>query len=225
MRISFSDYTAAVRVLLLALLPAAASTLYSEGTVPKLKPEEYDSRATSGDLTIAASYYSRSFSSGGQSFFLSRHLVVAVAIYGPPFKRAALSNGQFTLHVNGAKYGILPVAGGLVAYDSTWGGVDKGVIAQVGPVIIGPPTQSRFPGDRREVPTPRVPDSRPSGQPPKQEADLPALLNEAAMPQGESVVLPVGGYLYFPYEKKLKSVKKLELEFRDAMGSTALRLK
>ena len=226
MRINFSDYTAAVRVLLLALLVIAAGTLRSEGTQPKLNADGYAVCSRSGDLKIAASFYSRSFPSGGKSYFLSRHLIVEVAIYGPGGNRVGLSNGHFTLHVNGAQHGILPVGGGLAAYDDTWGNSDRGVIAQAGPVILGgPPTQPRFPGDRREVPRPRAPDPSPAGTPPKEQADLRALLIEASFPQGEAVRLPVSGYLYFPFDKKLKSIKKLDLLYEGPAGSTTLRLK
>ncbi|MCW5982979.1 MAG: hypothetical protein KIT09_33120 [Bryobacteraceae bacterium] len=210
----------------LAALLAAACWLAAEGAEPKGEPEEYGAQGRAGDLTVAASYYSRSFNSGGRSYFLDKYLVVEAAIYGPPLRRAEVSNAHFTLRVNGARQGILPVAGSLAAYDVKWRGVDRGIRAQAGPVILGGPgAEQRFPGDRREIPVPRAPDSKPGGVEREPEPDLAKSLTDAALPQGDALALPVSGYLYFPFDKKLKSIKKIDLTYEGPSGTATLKLK
>jgi hypothetical protein len=200
---------------------AAASALFAEHIQPKLEPEEYGAHAQAGGFAIGASYYARSFTSQGHSHFLSRHLVIEVGLYGPALRRIPLSSGQFTLHVNNNKHGILPVAGALAGYETKWAGADR-ILVQAGPVILGGSSEPRFPGDRRDVPLPRAPDQQHDWSSSEQ-ADLGKLLSEAALPTGESVVLPVGGYLYFPFEKKSKSVKTLDLLWEGP--SVAIRIK
>jgi hypothetical protein len=214
-----SDYTAAVRALILGLVLTVAS---EQGAGPVA--EGFQARARAGELVVAANFHYRGFSRGGRSYFLDKHLVVEVGLFGPKGGHTGVTASQFSLRINGRQM-IAPVPAGLVAYSMKWQGVDRGVTAQAGPVILGGPgAEPRFPGDRPQVPMPRVPPpSRPGGGEAAPEETLGEILAAGALPEGD-VSLPVTGYLYFPYSKKTKSLKSVELVYFSA-GPLALRLK
>lgn len=205
---------------MLALALAAAGA--GQATAPA---DKFQARAAAGDLTVAANFDYRGFSRGGGSYFLEKHLAVEVGLFGAKGGRASVTASQFSLRING-KQTIAPVPAGLVSLSMKWRGVDRGVIAQAGPVILGGPgTEPRFPGDRPQVPLPRVPPPERGGArdaPP--EETFAEMLAAGALPEGE-IALPVSGYLYFPYAKKTKSLKSVELVYSSPSGPVTLRLK
>jgi hypothetical protein len=212
-----SDYTAVVRALILAAALLAPAAPPAAGQ---------DAQAQAGDVTVGATFHYRGFSRGGRSYFLDQHLVVEVALSGEKGKRANVNAAQFSLQVNGGKRVLMPEPAGLVAYSMKWQWEDRGVRAQAGPVVIGGPgTEPRFPGDRPRVPLPRAPEpERPGAADPAEEETLGEMLAAGALPEGD-VALPVSGYLYFRYEKKTKSLKKLQLLYQAPGGAVTLRLK
>jgi hypothetical protein len=201
---------------------ALAAAFAGEGTAPAGK---FQAQAKAGDLTIAANFHYRGFSRGSRSYFLEKHLAVEVSLFGPKGGRAAITASQFSLRVNG-KETVAPVPAGLVAFSMKWRGVDRGVTAQAGPVVIGGPgSEPRFPGDRPQVPLPRVPPpERPGAGEAAPEETLAELLAAGALPEGD-LALPVSGYLYFPYSKKTKSLRSVELLYSSPGGPAVLRLK
>lgn len=177
-------------------------------------------------MRLSAVLNYRSLSHAGRSYFLDQHLVVEVALSGPALKRLELSANQFHLRVNGGKQVLAAQPANLVAYAMKWRWADRGVQARAGPIILGgPPNEPRFPGDRTPAPLPRVPESRPAGAPePAETPELGEVLAQAAVPEGD-ILLPVSGNLYFPFTKKIKSIKKLELVFQGPEGALTLRLR
>jgi hypothetical protein len=224
--INVSDYTAVVRVLPLAAALMSPLAVWAAGLEPKQKPELYDVHGAAGDLVIGANCHYRSFTAQGKSFYLDGHIVIEVAAFGGKLKRAEVSSSQFTLRVNSGDVPLVAQPASMVAQLSKWQGVDRGVAAQAGPVILGGPDPGpRFPGDRGEVQIPKAP--APSAGPPEYAVDEPdwaALLADAALPAG-NVVFPVSGYLYYRLERKLKSVKKLELLYQAEGRALTLRIK
>ncbi len=208
-----------VAALALAAIPGRPGAQNASGERAKIE-------APAGDVKLSAALNYRSLSHGGRSYFLDQHLVVEVALSSPAPKRLKLSTNQFHLRVNGGKEVLAAQPANLVAYAMKWRWTDRGMQARAGPVILGgPPNEPRFPGDRTPTPLPRVPESRPAGAPePAETPDLAEVLAQAAVPEGD-VLLPVSGNLYFPYTKKIRSIRKLELVFQGTDGAVTLRLR
>lgn len=223
----------------LALALVMAATVWAEGTNPKDKPEDYRAMAKVDGRTIAADYLTRTFfgdvEGKGQGFWAQDYLIVEVAIYSDSNDRQTIHAGSFTLRLNGKKDALLPQAPNFVAaslrypdwrmrptMEATAGVGDSGVI------LGRPPATGRFPGDQRpaEQRLPRRPEAPQAASPvesrPVQTADQAAL--DRALPEGEKV-LPLSGYLYFPYTGKVKKIKSVELLYQGSGGSATLKLK
>lgn len=210
-----------------AFLVAAPAVALAAGlAVPGVPGPDSRIEGQAGELSLAAVFHYRSLNYSGRSYFLDQHLVVEVALSSAALKRLKLSSNQFHLRVNGGKAVLGAQPANLVAYAMKWRWTDRGMQARAGPVIFGgPPNEPRFPGDRIPAPLPRAPESQPPGAPEPIEAPpLGEILAQAALPEGD-LLLPVGGCLYFPYEKKIKSIKKLELVFQGPDAALTLRLK
>jgi len=207
------------------LLPVALA----QGTPPKPKASDYPVHARAGGFSIGAEFLYRTVPAAGGSVFVRDYLVVELALYGPERVRAAISTGQFSLRLNGGKRTLLAQPAEMVAFHQKWDPGRKQVIlgAGNGRVVIGEPQiQPRFPGDPRvrRNPLPRV-ETEPTGQAPQAPAPEPAeVLKQAALPEGEQR-LPVAGCLYFPYGKKTKSIRRLELLWQRPDSTVTLLLK
>ena len=202
--------------------------LAAEGIPPKPAPSAYPASAKADGITIGASYLYRSVPAGRGSVFVKGYLVVEVAVFGPKGKRLDISSGHFTLRVNHSKRTLAPEAPQLVISQERYGrkpeldiGLGSGAI-----ILGGPPLGPRFPGDARRRPPPggrpRIEtQSAPVGP---ARNDPAALMKRTALPVGNQL-LPIAGYLYYPYRKKTKSIKHLELVYQGPAGSAVLRLK
>ncbi len=217
------------------LLAACAAAWAQAGVPPKSGPEDYPVHAKAGDCAIGAEYLVHSFSSGGQTFVAPDYLVVEVAVFPAKNKEIELAAGHFTLRVNGKKAVMFPEPAGFVAASlkySDWEyprSVEAGVGVGGTDVIIGRPEAApRFPGDRRESerrrPTePRAPGGISSGVEKQQTLTPAEAVVESALPEG-LWSKPAAGHLYFRYKGKMKSLKSLELLYRQDERETALRL-
>lgn len=202
--------------------------LAAEGISPKPAPASYPASAKAGDIGIGAEYLYRSAPAGRDSVFVNGYLVVEVALFGAKGKRLAISSGNFTLRINKNKRPLMPESPQLVIFEDRYGtkpeldiGVGPGVV-----ILGGPPPGPRFPGDRRNSPpvggVPRVESQPPPGTTAKTNPAI--IMKRTALPVGDRL-LPVAGYLYYPYRKKTKSIKHLELLYQGPAGSAVLRLK
>ena len=211
----------------LSLAAALGSMALFAGTEPKAKPEEYPVHARSGDTTIAAEYMVQSISTPKASFIAKDYLVVEVAVF-PPRTGTMIRASEFTLRVNGAKQELMTQTPGFVAaslkYDD-WTR-QRGVVAQAGPVIIGPRASGRFPGDNRHPMPRRQPapeDAAPEVE--RETIDPSDAIDAAALNEGPARQ-PRSGYLFFPYTGKLTKIKSVELNYRPESGPPAtLRLR
>ena len=211
----------------LSLAAALSCIALLAGTEPKSKPEEYPVHGRAGDTTIAAEYMVQSISTPKASFIAKDYLVVEVAVF-PPRTGTMIRASDFTLRINGAKQELLTQTPGMVAasikYDD-WRG-RRGVVAQAGPVIIGPRTSGRFPGDNREPLPRRQPgpdDAAPEVE--RESVDPSDTIDAAALNEGPARQ-PRSGYIFFPYTGKLTKIKTVELNYRPESGEpVALRLR
>jgi hypothetical protein len=172
----------------------------------KNAPSDYPVRGSAADFSFGAEYMADSFSAEGQSFTVEDHLIVEIGVF--PKGEANVDLRRFTLRVNG-KALLLTQTPGMVAASlkyPDWNSKPV-VTAGAGPVILGrPPAVERFPGDRRDQR--RIPGQVAEDRGPK--TDYGTLVNNAAVPEGKRNK-PVAGLIYFPYSKKLKTIRTLEL--------------
>ena len=188
------------------------------GTEPKTKPEDYPVHARAADLDIGAEYMVQSISTPKASFIAKDYLVVEVAVF-PPRTGAMIRASAFTLRVNGSKNELLTQTPGIVAASmkySDWSG-QRGVVAQAGPIVFGPRTTGRFPGDNRN---PSPPQPAPADAAPEVEhetVDPSDAVDAAALNEGPARQ-PRSGYLFFPYTGKLTKIKTVELIYRPESG-------
>jgi hypothetical protein len=216
-------------------LASCAAAWCQAGVPPKNAAADYPAHAQAGEVAIGAEYLVHSFSYGGQTFFAPDYLVVEVAVFPAKDKEIELSAASFALRMNGKKGAMFPEPAGFVAaslkypdweYRRT---LEAGAGAGNTDVILGRPEPvPRFPGDRREQERrgpqrPRAPAEVSSGVE-KQETPAPAeAVVESALPEGPRSK-PAAGHLYFRYKGKTKSIKSLELLYRQGERWAALKL-
>lgn len=211
--------------------------VFAAGTDPKPKADDYQVHAATGNISLGAEFMVRSFQGQDNMFIAKDYLVVEVAVYPPKFEKIKVSTGQFTLRVNGKKQALSAQPPSFVAASLKYPDWERrptvmagGGLGDAG-IILGPPTPTeRFPGDPRpsqtRLPYPRrVPETgAPAGiekeEPPRAEE----VVIQTAFPEGEFSG-PVSGYVYFPYKKKTKSIRTLELLYQGPEGSATLRLR
>jgi len=161
---------------------------------------------------------------------------VLVAVYPRRTDPIPVSIRQFKLRVNGKRDALEAQSPPFVAASVKYPDWERrptlvagGGIGNAG-VIFGPPQSGRFPGDptppeARTPRRPRVPDQGGPGGIEAREKVLPEeVIVNNALPEGEQRVA-VCGYLYFPYRKKTKSIRSLELIYEGSAGSASLRLR
>ena len=80
-------------------VPAAPS----KGLPPRVAPSEYQAQAQAGAVTVAAEFTGHSVPTPEGTYTTEDFVVVEVGLFGSPQARATLSNGDFTLRINGKK--------------------------------------------------------------------------------------------------------------------------
>ena len=209
-----------------------AASLTGQGTKPNPKPEDYPARAELKDVTIAAENFGHGVTSEHGALFARDYVAIDVAVYSPDRRRLVFAPSQFRLRINGK---TLPAeAPGAVAasikYEDWTTHPHAEAAAGVGDtdVILGAPQPSeRFPGDgssRNRLPRPpSVGTDDPNVT--KQEAKSPEeVLQRSSLPEGDHLVAPFSGFLYFPYRGKMGKIKSLELIYDGPYGAATLRL-
>ncbi len=218
----------------LAVAPLLAQGPY--GTTPKPRAADYPSHAQASGVWLGTEYLVRSIPVRNRTLVTQDYLVVEVALYPLPGQPLVVSDGQFTLRVNGKKQVLHAQAPGFVAaalkypdWERRPSLVGYGGIGDAGVTIGRPEPVERFPGDNRptrtRLPTPpRAPTPEdPSGLPKEEVLPPDQLVVEAALPGGAAKG-PVSGYLYFAHKGKTKSIKSLELLYEGPAGKATLRL-
>jgi hypothetical protein len=172
----------------------------------KNAPSDYPAQGAVEDFKLGAEYMVSSFSAQGESFTVDRYLIVEVGVF--PQGEAKIDLSRFTLRING-KTSLMTQTPGMVAASvkyPDWTSKPE-ITAAAGPILIGrPPAVERFPGDRRNQRG--IPGQVIETQEPK--VDYGRLIETAALPEGKRNK-PIAGFLYFPYDKKLKSIRTVDL--------------
>ena len=214
-------------------LALACSCLAADLKAPRTAPEHYPVQSNAGGVTIAAEYLLRSIPGERETFFARDHLVVEVALFPPKGARLEVAPAQFTLRLNGkiSKAAESPqMVAASLKYDD-WNMRPRveagGSVGDASVIVGGPRRDPRFPGDptnRPPPPAPRVETGvdRSGQERPRELAHETAVA--LALPQA-ALAGPERGYLYFAYDGKTKSLKKVELIYRGPEGEAVLQLK
>ncbi len=208
---------------LLALLAGSAVLLAESGTVPRPKPADYPVQAQTGDMVLAAEYMYSTIAAERTSYVLNDAIVVELAAYPDKGRRVLISSGLFYLRINGQKSLLASQSAGMTAAGQKYPDWEyqRGIELGSGPVTIGRPrTQPRFPSDGRAGPTLTIESDGYGDAAPLNGAEA---VVRWAFPDGEHGG-PASGYLYFPFRKKLKSIRSLELVFHGDPVPIVLRL-
>ena len=216
------------------LLCIGAALLAAQGTKPNAKPGDYPAQAALESVTLAAENFGHSVTSEYGAFFAREYIVIDVAVFSPDRKPLAFTAGQFTLRMNGKRVPVLAQAPGMVAasikYDD-WSQRPRAMGSAGmgnGGVTVGAPQQTdRFPGDpnaRNRLPKPPTVGTDDPNVPKQQAAPIEEVLQRSALPEGNQLVAPFSGFVYFPYSGKMSKIKSLELLYEGPYGAATLRL-
>lgn len=201
-------------------------------TVPRASPNDYPAQSSQPELVLAGEFYGRSAPAEKSTIFTGHYLVVEVAVYPTPGSSVKVNPSEMRLFINGAKYGLLPQGGSLVAGTLKWYGYEQerglDIGAGAGPIYI--PSQPRqgptFPGDPtdRQPTRPKAPESGPDSDGNGQErgalSDEPAeVLPALELATGETR-RPVSGYLYFYWKANTKKLRNVELRWEPLWGKS-----
>jgi hypothetical protein len=200
-------------------------------TAPRPSPNDYPAQAAGAELVLAGEFYGRSAPTARATIFTGHYLVVEVAVYPTPGHRVRVNPSELRLFINGAKYGLLPQSGSLVAGTLKWYGYEREPGPQIG-VGVGPiyiPSQPRqdpnFPGDPttdRQPTRPKAPeDGRDSGggaKPANGVSEDPSEVLPALELESGETVRPVSGYLYFFWQAHTKKLRSVELRWERVWG-------
>jgi hypothetical protein len=223
------DYTADMRwcpgILLFAGLLSAET-----GVKPRPAPADFPVHEDAKPVAIGAEFMVHSFGRDSERYVNEDYLTVEVGVYPANGTPILVGGSQFTLRINGKKDVLSPVTPSMVAASLKYPDWEQRpqTEAQAGPVTIGRPQNGpRFPGDNRpaqgRLPDPPQSASEQSPAGPTHVAPS-VLVREVALQEGEHK-FPTGGYLYFRYRGKIKSIRSLELVYNNGTESITLRLR
>lgn len=183
-----------------------------KGMPPRVAPTEYQAHVAAGPLTIAADFEGHSVATPEATYTTEEYVVVEVGMFGAPGARALLSNGDFSLRINGKKTASPSQPYQLVfkaLKDPEWeppskeqksktsiggnGGADSG----------GPPAPVHMPIELRRAMEQRV--------------------QKVTMLEGDRA-LPQAGLLFFEYRGKTQGIRSLELIYNGSAGNASLAL-
>lgn len=226
-----SRYTRAVAPRIVSLAVALALALSAQKAPPRSQPSDYPAHAQFPGFQIGAEYLVHNIPLEQGEYWAKDYLVVEVLILPAQHETVNLTSTQFMLRINGNKSPVYADSPGAVAADVKYPDwqthPNLSVAAGIGDagVVIGvPPVVGRFPDDPTGAPPKPMPQD-PNGETPygvTRARSLPidqAILN-AALPEGRAEK-PVKGCLFFPFTKKLKSIKALDLVYDPGSSSTA----
>jgi hypothetical protein len=178
---------------------------------PRPKSTDYPAHAESAHVSLGAEYLVHSFSNGRQTYFVPACLVVDTAVY--PHGPLLIKPGNFRLRLNGTTM-LSPQAPGMVAYSLNGPGFGD----------EQPRHQPRFPGDNSGNYPPQAPQA-PDPAHPEREGTEPVAeaLARTALQDGEFHSAQ-SGFLYFPFNGKLKKVKSMDLVYSDEAGELVVKI-
>ena len=234
-RIARAVYFGQVTLFRINMMMAVFCTCaWAQGTHPKASASEYPVHAEMKGGSLGAENLGHSLLAAKGAVVVRDYLVVEVGLY-PKDPRMRIRMAQFRLRINGKKETVLPQALGFVIASVKYPDWATRPTMEVGAglgnagVILGRPVPvERFPGDNRPAEQrgpapPKAPDDT-GGVEKSAPEPVEDVINHLALPEGDDVHSPASGYLFFPFQSKLKSIKALELIYEGPLGTATLRL-
>lgn len=226
-----SRYTRAVAPRIVSLAVALALVLSAQKAPPRSQPSDYPAHAPFPGFQIGAEYLVHNIPLEQGEYWTKDYLVVEVLIAPSTREAVNITGTQFMLRINGNKSLVYADSPGAVAADvkypdwQTHPNLSVGAgIGDAGVVIGAPPVVGRFPGDQTGAPPKPMPQDPNGGGPYSvaraQRLPIDQAIANAALPEGR-IEKPVKGCLFFPFTKKLKSVKALDLVYDPGSGAAA----
>ena len=210
-----------LRFAVIAALPVVCQTVPEGGLKPNEKPAEklglparaaptdYQAQGKAGEITIGAEYAGHSLPDPDGPLSTEDFVVVEAGFFGPQGAKLQITDGDFSLRINGNKKALPSEPYGVVVSnvkDPQWeppeapkqsktsfGGASGGG----GAADNGPPTPPKVPFEVQRKLSMRV--------------------RKASMPVGDRT-LPEAGFLYFRYRGKEKSIHSIELIYSGGAG-------
>ena len=197
-----------------ALLAAVPQALALDA---RSSPVEYPAQAARSELRVGVENMVQSFLADNQSVTIDDYLLIEIGVF--PEREAKVDLRRFILRING-KTLLHAQTPGMVAASVKYPDwrmrptFEGGATREDGRgIIVGrDPRVGRWPGDPRQTPTP--PERTSPVEPDKQPIDYSHLINRSSLPEGK-FNKPVAGFLYFPYDGKLKSIRTVDLLIDD----------
>ncbi len=214
---------------LTAILVLFLAPVLGQISPPKEKASDYPVHASLSGMELGAEYLVHSLPGPKGVIFIRDYLIVEVAAYPTNLVGGEWKKEQFSLRINRKGAAILPESAGMVAasvkypdweqrpHTAVQAGIDDRNVS------IGQPSVARFPGDptsSRPIPSPVPEQESPTGEGTEPELTVDQICERQALYDGP-FRKPVNGFLYFPFEGKLKSIHSLELLYEAADGSKA----
>jgi len=216
------------------MIAVSCACAWAQGTNPKASASEYAAHGEMKDASLGAENLGHSLLTAKSAILVRDFLVVEVALY-PKDPRMKVRMEQFRLRINGSKGTVSPQTLGLVIASlkyPDWSGHPTaevgGSLGNAGVVLGRPVPVERFPGDNRPAEQrgpapPRAPEDN-SGVEKSAPEPVEYVINHLALPECDDVHSPASGYLFFPFQSKLKSIKTLDLIYEGPLGTATLRL-
>jgi hypothetical protein len=184
----------------------------SKGMPPRAAPTDYQAHEKAGAITIAAEFMGHSVPTPDAIYNSEEYVVVEVGVFGPPQARATLSNGDFSLRINGKKNPEPSQPFELVSRslkDPEWGPTKS---QQKSKTSLG----AGGGGDEESTPTPPK-------MPPELKRTMEQRVQRTGMLQGDRP-LPQAGLFFFEYRGKTQNIKSVELIYTGSAGTATVTL-
>ncbi len=209
-------------------LDATAASENRHGTAPKPDPGAYEAKgpAYGGRAIVAAEFMGNTFWGQRSTFLAPKFIVLEIAVYPGKGKSVTTSAGQFKIRINGKRVFTSenPEFVASAVLNPEWDQPRLQPQLNVGGVLIGRPAPtSRFPDDpagQSRLPPAQKPPVAPGAPSPEPEPLRDAVLY-SALPE-KATMDPVSGFVFFPYEGKLKAIRSLALLISENDGEPAV---
>jgi hypothetical protein len=186
------------------------------GLPPRAAPTDYQAQGKAGEITIAAEFAGHSVPTPEGPLSDEEYVVVEAAFFGPAGTKLQLTEGDFSLRINGNKKAQPSDPYGLVAStvkDPEWEPPEK---HDGNKTSFGSAGSGGVAADNGSPPTP-------SKVPFEIQRKLSLRVRKVSMPVGDRT-LPEAGLLYFKYRGKEKGIHSLELIYSGAAGQATIPL-
>ncbi|HEY2016759.1 MAG TPA: hypothetical protein VGH38_24815 [Bryobacteraceae bacterium] len=188
----------------------------SQGLPPRASPNDYQSQAKAGDLTIAADFVGHAVPTAQGALTTEDFVTVELGLFGAPEARAQISMEDFSLRINGKKAPLRSQPFGLL------------LSSLKDPEYV--PPESAPSKSKTSIGGGGGGQAEPNSPPPvvhipiEVQRAMAQRTQKAALPLGDRV-LPQAGLIFFQYRGKTQNINSLELIYSGPAGKATLALR